>query len=918
MSNVTSGAVRRGAIALVAALALVLTPLVPAQAAQTFSLSGTVFLGSTDRHAVAGEVTVVLSRVDQIGDIARVDTVASGKYTFTGLAPATYRLYFNYKGTEQFANQYSGNAPSARLAEMITISTESRSGKNIVLPKRATISGTVSLGSTATKASSNVIVRWGLETGAGFTYNSDDEVIVDAQGRYTLSLDPGGYQLRFMSMGDAFQMGTLSGEHPLVGIELGNTNIPNQNITLAPYGSISGRVSLGTSSTRAGAGEVEVKLIRPGYSGGEQTVLTDASGNYTFDHIWDEAFLLEFRHLDGLFQTTQLPATVGPGGRNPKVNVTLRDASAITGHVTLGSGSTAAGAGQVRVTAHGPVVRSALTGAGGDYTIPALPDGSYRVEFTYLGTSHFADAWWGDVLEMERSTWIEVGVDGATADIALPKGGVVSGRITLPNGNPATEASIIATSNRGTVEIDADPQGRWMLDGLYPGTYTIQAYEVSLGQFQYWGSSITDLLTELKVAGGATLPGTDIQFVRGSAVSGKASCSICSGSAITWANPSYRLQAKVGGVWKFAVIDSRYVYVDGRNFSYSSVRPGQYRIVGQYLSEDGTDWGMGTSAPFTVSENKNVSGVTLTMGVPTSTRISGADRFETSSTVSKKGFPDGADVVYVASGMNFPDALGAGPAAAQVDGPLLLVAPTSVPDTVMAEIKRLSPRKIIIVGGTGSVSASVEKTLRSVPSLTGGVVRLSGPDRYSTSIKIARYAFSDGAKVAFLATGTNFPDALTAGPAAASLDAPVILVPGSSAQVDSATAELLRDLGVETVYIVGGAAAISDGFASSVDALAGVEVERLGGDDRYQTGVRVNGRGFFTATSVYLAVGTNYPDALSGGALAGSQSAALFVVPSDCTPEKVIVGIMNQGPQSITLLGGTKSLAAPATLFRTC
>jgi hypothetical protein len=101
--------------------------------------------------------------------------------------------------------------------------------------------------------------------------------------------------------------------------------------------------------------------------------------------------------------------------------------------------------------------------------------------------------------------------------------------------------------------------------------------------------------------------------------------------------------------------------------------------------------------------------------------------------------PASVPVVYVATGLNFPDALGGGPVAAVHDGPILLVRQDSIPASTAAELSRLNPDKIVILGGTGVVSAGVATTLASYT--TGAVERLSGADRYETAAAISAANF---------------------------------------------------------------------------------------------------------------------------------------------------------------------------------
>jgi peptidoglycan-N-acetylglucosamine deacetylase len=88
-------------------------------------------------------------------------------------------------------------------------------------------------------------------------------------------------------------------------------------------------------------------------------------------------------------------------------------------------------------------------------------------------------------------------------------------------------------------------------------------------------------------------------------------------------------------------------------------------------------------------------------------RVWGPDRFATAAAVSLDGFPDGAPVVYLATGRSFPDALAAGPAAAEQDGPLLLVERDAIPEAVRLAIERLHPRHLVVLGGPAAVADDV-------------------------------------------------------------------------------------------------------------------------------------------------------------------------------------------------------------------
>ena len=296
-------------------------------------------------------------------------------------------------------------------------------------------------------------------------------------------------------------------------------------------------------------------------------------------------------------------------------------------------------------------------------------------------------------------------------------------------------------------------------------------------------------------------------------------------------------------------------------------------------------------------------------------RISGDDRFATSAQVSIRTFAAGADTVYIASGFDFPDALSAAALAGSAGGPLLLVMPTSVPPVILTELRRLDPDRIVVAGGSGVISESVLATLRTV---TSNVDRVFGANRFETSRNLALDSYGQsGAPVVYLATGSGFADALAAGPAAASVDAPVVLVHGTAPQIDAETSDLLDQLNTTRVVIVGGEGAISQGVQQSLVS-AGLTVERIAGADRYSTAALIASRHFPDAQRSYLATGSGFADALSGGAAAGALGSPLFTVLATCVPSSAHSAINSQGPDDLVLLGGLGALTPTVAGFYRC
>jgi putative cell wall-binding protein len=189
----------------------------------------------------------------------------------------------------------------------------------------------------------------------------------------------------------------------------------------------------------------------------------------------------------------------------------------------------------------------------------------------------------------------------------------------------------------------------------------------------------------------------------------------------------------------------------------------------------------------------------LTSIAPTR-RLAGADRYGTAAAVSADAFGTGVPVAYVATGAGFPDALAGGAAAAKQGGPVVLVDRDAIPGATSAELRRLLPREIVVLGGTGAVSAAVESELRTYAPV---VVRVAGPDRYATAVEVAERT-SPSAPTVFVATGRNFPDALAG--SAATGEAPLLLVPGSC--LPPVVANELARLQTTRLTLLGGNAAV--------------------------------------------------------------------------------------------------------------
>lgn len=266
--------------------------------------------------------------------------------------------------------------------------------------------------------------------------------------------------------------------------------------------------------------------------------------------------------------------------------------------------------------------------------------------------------------------------------------------------------------------------------------------------------------------------------------------------------------------------------------------------------------------------------------LPLNARIQGRDRYETAAQLSRARFASSRYVV-IATGENFPDALSAAPLARALNAPILLTRKAYLPHQVVMELKRLAPRFVYIVGGTGVISTSVEaqiaEALRHAPPTRK---RIAGADRYETAVliarEVARVTGKTTFKKAYIATGENFPDALSASPLAASETFPILLAKRN--ELPQSVKNFLATYKVEQCVVVGGTGSVSDSVLSRLP-----KPVRIAGRDRYETSVRLAEYALrnlsFDDGTLYLATGENFPDALAAGAVAGRERSILLLVP---------------------------------------
>ena len=308
----------------------------------------------------------------------------------------------------------------------------------------------------------------------------------------------------------------------------------------------------------------------------------------------------------------------------------------------------------------------------------------------------------------------------------------------------------------------------------------------------------------------------------------------------------------------------------------------------------------------------------IALAAATVERLGGTTRYQTMEKIVNAGFTR-SEWAVVATADNFPDALASSALAGARDCPVLLTSGRSLSGETLAEIGRLGVRNVYLMGGEAAVSASVESSLRSHGV---GVVRVAGADRVATSanaLKEVRAAGSTSDTV-IVATGARFADTLSIGPWAYRSHSPVILAKSDGTLSSDAVSAVKADPYVKRIVLVGGTAAVSDAVRSQLGAY---DYVRLDGQDRYQTSAEVarwvTSTGGMSWRRPAVATGENFPDALAGAALVGSQSSTILLVPShlgghgSASPVDYAYAVLADAAsrvETLYVLGGTAAIDA--------
>jgi putative cell wall-binding protein len=189
---------------------------------------------------------------------------------------------------------------------------------------------------------------------------------------------------------------------------------------------------------------------------------------------------------------------------------------------------------------------------------------------------------------------------------------------------------------------------------------------------------------------------------------------------------------------------------------------------------------------------------------------------------------------------------------------------------------------------------------------TPGVRRVGETHAWGTARRIARDGWPNGATTAVMASGESPQHAVTAGPLASSIQAPVLLT--GRTWLPWSTTQALAELHVRNVILVGNSDAIG---AEVVDALRrrGYRVSRVGGEDGVSTAAAVARRAGAPQRHAFLAGASAWTDAAGATQAASRVRAPILLTGRDELPPPTLAALRDLGVREVTVVGGATAVS---------
>lgn len=417
------------------------------------------------------------------------DADASGHYTLTGLPAGTYRILFWHGFGNYAAEWYDDQYAEESATEITLTASQTVSGYNAQLDLGTRITGTVTAGDGSPLEGITVMPhfwqngRWNPLTGTSTDANGNYELYAIPAGNYRVAFE----DWRNKDYAPQWYSNALDQADATELVAPAGGSASNINATMAPAGSIAGRLTAADGSTPVP--DTSVSAYRQSDGSWAGWGETDANGDYTIGGLAAGTYIIQFyppwplesQWYQGAFdEQDATPVTVGTGQHVTGIDDLLGGGVGISGSVTDPVGNPLEGV-YVSVYA-GPdfdsTVKTVSTDSQGDFQTGSLEDGTYKLQF-WISGGYYHPAWWDNKDDPDTADTITVDGENVTGiNATLDRATRIAGTVTDDGGMPLYLVLVNVSrwdgenlEYRGSSWTDTD--GTYWIGGLTGGTYVV-------------------------------------------------------------------------------------------------------------------------------------------------------------------------------------------------------------------------------------------------------------------------------------------------------------------------------------------------------------------------------------------------------------------------------------------------------------
>ena len=291
-------------------------------------------------------------------------------------------------------------------------------------------------------------------------------------------------------------------------------------------------------------------------------------------------------------------------------------------------------------------------------------------------------------------------------------------------------------------------------------------------------------------------------------------------------------------------------------------------------------------------------------------RIYGEDRYKTSVNILSNFKDSDLKNIIISSGKDFPDALSGTVLSKKLDAPIVLVGDTLVDSKDCIEYINNNLNKnatIYLLGGQGSINKSFEDHMKNKGFKN--IVRLGGNDRFETNMSIINFLDVKKDTPVIIVNAFGFADALSVSSAASIKGYPIIITSDSKLSIQAKN--LLKKIQPKDIYIIGGQGSVKNSIKDEVKSMFSYlnenNIKRIDGNDRYETSLNICKYFNLDTDNAIITNGSNFPDALSGSALASKLNSPIILTDGQNISNQMPF-IKSKNYKNLYLLGGFGSI----------